>query len=86
MVQGIFNARLWKKKEVALITILRIFSTCIISRFVHGCDVRIAPTIPTPHKSKKKRDEESLNRFENKCLTWSIESRRTQGTRNHRDG
>ena len=44
---GIFNARLWKKEEVALITILRIFHTHIIAGAVHEYDIRIVPLSPT---------------------------------------
>lgn len=50
---GIFSARLWKKKEVPLITILRIFSTHIIAGVVHGYDIRIVPTHPQKEKTRQ---------------------------------
>lgn len=79
---GIFNSRLCKKKAVALITLLRIFSTRIIISVAHGYGIRI---VLSPQPATPKKTGRILNRFENKCLGWSIKIRQTQGTRNHRD-
>lgn len=56
--RGTFNTRLWEKKEVALITTLRIFSTHIIVGLVRGYDIRM---VPSPHQ---KRGVGSRHNFE----------------------
>lgn len=71
---NIFNTRFGERKEVALITVVRIFSTHIIAGVVHGYDIRLVPSFSTPQK----RTGRILNRFENKCLNWSINVRQTQ--------
>lgn len=59
-----------KRKEVALITILRIFSTHTIAGAVHEYDIKI---VPFPHQKKVGGQEEFLNRFKNKVWVGASE-------------
>lgn len=81
---GIFDVWLWKKASHSS-PYGEYSASCIMVGVVHGYDTKTVPSSLNHAPPQKKRTGMILNRFENRCLGWSIKMRQTQGTSNHRN-